>query len=155
MFNDPQSVFAGERLAPVVERQKGRRDLAPFVGHRVAHFERTPAHFGSPHEARSCQVTQRGAQHLLRYTGNLAAELSKTDRAVSDRRENDCAPASAQRRQRDVHAAYVQPVPHELAPSVALTRGLVLPKSFGRTNNRTSTMPIDHVRPAIEKGAIA
>src|SRR5262249_9238999 len=78
----------------------------------VAHLERTFPNFCSAHEPGFCQVVERGAEHLFRYPRNLAAELSKATRAISNRRKNDCSPASTERRQGDVDAAYVQPVSH-------------------------------------------
>src|SRR5262245_42017073 len=121
MFDNPQSVAAGEHLAPVVEQRECRPDVAAFVCQGVAHFERTLPHLRSLYKPCSRQVSQRGAEHLLGYPRDLAAELGKTARPVSDRRENDCAPASTERRQRHVHATHVQSVLHVQVSSKALT----------------------------------
>jgi hypothetical protein len=117
MVDNVQPVVAGKRLTPVVERRKSRRDIAAFVGQCVTHFEGTLPHYGSLHKACTCQITQRRAEHLLRYTWNLATELSKATRAGSDRRQNDGAPASAERGQGHIHTTHVEPVSHALISS--------------------------------------
>src|SRR5262245_33711334 len=122
MLDNSQSVVAGERLTPVVERRKCRSDTAAGIGQRVAYLERTLSHDGSLYEACTGQIMQRGAQHLLGDAWNLTAELRKAGRAVSDRRQNDGAPPSAKRGQGHVDATHVEPITHELPPCRALTR---------------------------------
>src|SRR5262245_30520730 len=116
MFEHSQSVVDRERLAPVVERGQGRSNLAPVASERVARFKRALPDLGPHHKAGTYQIPQRGAEHLLGDSGNLATELGETARAVANRCENDRAPASAERSQGDVDATHVKPVTHELPP---------------------------------------
>jgi hypothetical protein len=144
MVDNLQAVVASKGLAPIIERRKGWRNVAAFVRQRVTHLERSLARFRSPHKACSCQITEGGTEHLLGDAWNLATELCKTARAISERRQNDCAPTSAERGQGDVHAAHVEPVTHtRISTTRALTSWLVLFKVFEATNNRTETCSTD------------
>src|SRR5262245_5254024 len=121
MLENSQSVVVGERFAPLVEQFKGWTDVAGFVGQRIAHFERTLSHFGSLYKACLRQIAQGDAEHLLGNPRDLASKLSKTRCARPDRCQHDGAPATAERRQGDIHAAHIEPVAHGTDLLEALT----------------------------------
>jgi hypothetical protein len=115
--DDSQSLSARKRFAPLIERRKRRRDLATFIRQRVAHFERALSHDTSLNKACARQIAKRSGQHLLRDARYLASKFGESGSPFFDRRENDRAPSSSKRRQRNIDAAHVEPVPHALNSS--------------------------------------